>query len=32
MVVVRSFVEERLPTRFTAVLHLTCVNELVSLQ
>lgn len=32
MVVVRSFVEKRLPARVALVLHLTCVNELVSLQ
>lgn len=32
MVVVRSFVEERLPTRVALVLHLTSVNELVSFQ
>lgn len=32
VVVVRGFVEKRLPTRVTAVLHLRGVNELVSFQ
>lgn len=32
MVVVRSFVEKRPATCLAVVLHLTCVNELVSFQ